>query len=163
MTEKFVYFWSGPFSQWAKSPFIVNGEKYNCAEQYMMAEKARFFKDWSTEAKIMSASTPDLQKSLGRTIKPFDEISWSNVAKRVVYTGSYFKYTQNNSFFKELMDTDGFTLVEASPLDKIWGIGLAENDERAKLRSTWLGTNWLGEVLTTLREDLKNNLQTYRY
>lgn len=163
MTEKFFYFWSGPFSQWAKSPFVINGEKYNCAEQYMMAEKARVFKDWATEQKIMSADTPDLQKSLGRMVRPFDEQVWFSVAKRIVYTGNYFKFTQNKKYFDELLDTDGYTLVEASPVDRLWGIGLAENDERARSRDTWQGKNWLGEILTNLREDLKNNLETYRY
>lgn len=161
--EKFIYFWGGPFSQWAQSPFTVDGKKYNCAEQYMMAGKARLFKDWATEAKIMAAETPKEQKSLGRTVQPFDETLWDHCAKTIVYTGNYFKFTQNNSFFNQLLDTDGFTLVEASPFDKIWGIGLAESDPRALSRDTWLGTNYLGEILTNLREDLKNNLQTYRY
>lgn len=161
--EKFFYFWSGPFSQWSKSPFSINGEKYNCAEQYMMAEKARMFKDWSIEQKIMASMKPNEQKSLGRMVKPYDDNIWKNNAKRIVYTGNYFKFTQNKMHFDALLDTDGFTLVEASPFDTLWGIGLSEDDPNAWSRDTWKGQNWLGDILTLLREDLKNNLATYRY
>lgn len=157
MTEKFAYFWNGPFSQWAPSPFTVFGEKYNCAEQYMMAEKARVFKDWATADKIMSAHTPDLQKSLGRTVKPFDEVIWDKVCCRIVYTGNYFKFTQNPEYLSDLMATKGHTLVEASPYDTIWGIGLSMHDDRANDRATWRGKNYLGEILTKLREDLIDN------
>ena len=154
MTEKFTFFWSGPFSQWARSPFRILDKEYNCAEQYMMAEKARFFKDWSTEAKIMAAHTPDLQKSLGRTVAPFDAVAWDMVCRDIVYVGNYFKFTQNPMLREQLLGTYGTTLVEASPIDKIWGIGLTESDPRALDRSQWLGKNYLGEVLTKLRDSM---------
>jgi ribA/ribD-fused uncharacterized protein len=154
MEEKFTFFWSGPFSQWSFSPFEINGEKYNCAEQYMMAEKARFFKDWSTEAKIMASHDPSEQKSFGRMIAPFDAVAWDMVCCRVVYTGSFFKYLQSKKHRIALYETEGTTLVEASPLDKIWGIGLIESDPRALTRETWQGKNYLGEILTRVRNDL---------
>lgn len=163
MKEQFYYFWSGPFSQWSASPFVINGELYSCAEQYMMAEKARFFKDWSSADKIMAATTPDKQKSLGRMIRPFEEEAWTAVRTRIVYIGNYFKFTQNKKHYDALMSTDGYTLVEASPVDNIWGIGLAEDDPRAASRDTWLGKNLLGEILTCLRDDLKKNISIYQY
>ena len=68
-----------------------------------------------------------------------------------MFQGNYAKFTQNPDLLKTLIDTIGTTLVEASPYDKVWGIGLAEDDPKALNRETWEGTNWLGEVLTDLR------------
>ena len=152
--EKFTCFWNGPFSQWCDAEFEVDGIKYNCAEQYMMAEKARLFEDQDTLEKIMASKFPREQKKLGRAVKNFDEDKWNNVAKDVVYKGSYAKFTQNKRLMDRLIETKGTTLVEASPYDRIWGIGLGEFDPNAYDRSKWQGKNWLGEVLTKLREDL---------
>ena len=150
-TEKFIFFWNGPLSQWWHCGFVIDGIAYNTAEQYMMAEKARLFGDTETEGKIMASSIPTEQKQLGREVKNFDPDKWNAVAKDVVRRGSHAKFTQS-PFLKELLlGTAGATLVEASPYDKIWGIGLREADPRAKDRATWLGTNWLGEVLTQER------------
>jgi ribA/ribD-fused uncharacterized protein len=73
MMEKFTFFWSGPFSQWHPSPFQIDGIHYNCAEQWMMAEKARLFGDEETERKIMFAVMPQDQKKYGRQVKDFDK------------------------------------------------------------------------------------------
>lgn len=154
-TEKFTFFWNGTFSQWKHSPFTLDGVKYNCAEQYMMQQKALFFKDEKIAKEIMLTTSPHDQKALGRKVKGFDPYEWSKVAKDIVYKGSYAKYTQNPELKKELMETEGTTLVEASPYDKIWGIGLGEFDPKAQDRTQWDGLNWLGEVLTELRENLK--------
>lgn len=165
--EKFTFFWKGPFSQWAQSYFEVDGVHYNCCEQFMMAQKAIMFEGpaWSiigpsgnreltTLGRIMTIMLPSEQKKLGRLVKNFDVTRWNEVAKSIVYKGNYAKFSQNPNFKKAIFETTGTTLVEASPLDKIWGIGLSEEDERAKDRSHWLGTNWLGEVLTQVRDDL---------
>lgn len=122
----------------------------------MMAEKARMFGDLYAVAKIMSAVDPSDQKRYGREVIGFNKEVWEAKAKDVVYKASYAKYTQNPDLYRSLKATEGTTLVEASPEDCIWGIGLRKTDPRAKDRSTWRGTNWLGETLTKLREDLKN-------
>lgn len=152
--EQFTLFWNGPFSQWCDAEFEVDGVTYNCAEQYMMAEKARLFGDDETLAKIMAAWSPREQKKLGRQVKGFDPDAWNAVSREAVYRGNYAKFTQNPHLLKRLMDTKGTTLVEASPYDRIWGIGLSADDERALDRSQWQGKNWLGETLTKVREAL---------
>lgn len=150
--EKFTYFWNGPFSQWYKSTFVENGITFNCAEQYMMYHKALLMGDMETAAAIMNAGyNPREHKALGRKVKPFYADLWNEKCKEIVYQASYLKFSQNPNLLKELVNTRGTTLVEASPYDTIWGIGLAEVDPRAQNRNTWRGTNWLGEVLTQLR------------
>ena len=154
MTEQFTLFLKGPLSQWFKGNFVVDGVTYNTAEQYMMAEKARLFKDEAVLKKIMEAKDPWDQKDLGRDVKPFVEKDWNKVARDVVYKGNWHKFKQVKKFREKLDATKGTTLVEVNPKDKIWGVGLAEDDSRALKRESWLGTNWLGEVLTKVREDL---------
>lgn len=152
--EKFTMFWGGPFSQWEHSEFELDGVHYSCAEQYMMAQKALLFGDVATHTQIMATEEPSRQKSLGRQVKGFDKAKWESVAKQIVYKGNKSKFTQNPHLMEALVNSAGTTIVEASPVDHIWGIGLSANDPRAYNRSQWLGTNWLGEVLTQLREDL---------
>ena len=102
----------------------------------------------------MSAITPDDQKRYGREVKNFDIPIWQKHAISIVYKANYAKYTQNEDLKKALLATSGTTLVEASPYDKIWGIGLKASDPKAKDRKTWRGSNWLGEILTKVREDI---------
>lgn len=152
--EEFVLFWGGPFSQWAASEFVIDGVKYNCAEQFMMAEKARLFRDGEALAEIMATRDPAAQKAIGRRVRGFDVARWEFVAREIVYKGNYAKFTQNPELRKELDATAGKTIVEASPHDVIWGIGLSETDPDALDRTKWRGRNWLGRVLTCLRDDL---------
>ena len=154
--EKFTLFWDGPFSQWVGSDFEFEGMTFDRAEQFMMFCKAAFFEDWSIAEQVMNTpGNPKKQKALGRKVKNFNVEKWATVAKKIVYSGSYCKYKQNIEFWELLRATDGTTLVEASPYDKVWGIGLSEFHPDAVKRSKWKGTNWLGEVLTQVREDIK--------
>jgi len=155
MAEHFHFFWSGPFSQWHPSPFIIDGVAYSCAEQYMMAEKARLFGDTKREAMIMATTSPEDQKRYGRMVTGFDDKVWKANAKAIVKRGSVAKFEQNADLKAHLMDTGRLTLVEASPHDRLWGIGLRQTDKRALLRTTWQGKNWLGEVLTEVRDEMK--------
>lgn len=152
MEEKFTLFWDGPFSQWYPSNFTVNHLKFNCAEQFMMYGKALLFHDLETAEEILQATSPKDQKALGRKIRNFDQDIWVLFREGIVYTGSYAKFTQNPALQEILLATKGTTLVEASPYDKIWGIGLAETDPQALNRATWKGLNLLGETLTRVRE-----------
>lgn len=152
--EQFTFFWSGPFSNWHPSKFEVDGVKYNCSEQFMMAEKARLFNDQDTLAKILASSNPKDQKACGRLVQKFNKDKWEAVARDVVYKGCLAKFSQNPDLKEALLATVGTSMVEASPYDRIWGIGLAKDDPRAKDRSKWRGTNWLGETLDRVREEL---------
>ncbi len=156
MEEQFTLFYGDIPSQWYPSEFTVQDIRYNCAEQFMMACKAVVFKDIKNLLKIMQTKNPREQKAYGRLVKNFDASIWNPIAKDFVYAGSFAKYTQNQGMLNWLMSTKGTTLVEASPYDTIWGIGLSEYDPMARNRNTWKGTNWLGEVLTELRTDLEN-------
>ncbi len=154
--EKFTFFYKtgDVFSQWHLSTFTIENVEYNCAEQYMMQQKALLFGDNSTAEKIMQKSLPRDQKALGRQVIGFVPEIWEAKAKEIVYKANYAKFTQNPPMLKHLLKTEGTTLVEASPTDIVWGIGLTEDQPQAHDRKQWKGTNWLGEVLTQLREDL---------
>lgn len=154
--EKFTFFWhtASPFSQWHPADFIVNGLQYTSAEQYMMHQKALLFGDLKIAERIMSTNSASVQKKLGRQVKGFDQTVWEAECQRIVYEGNQAKFTQNEELLAALLATRGTTLVEASPDDRIWGVGLAEDNPRIRNRSTWRGTNWLGEILTRLREEI---------
>lgn len=151
MSEQFTFFWSGPFSQWSKSPFKLLGLEFNCAEQWMMWSKARLFGDHVVADQIMSTSDPKKQKAHGRSVSNFDPVIWDATCRALVKAGNIAKFEQNKPHYDALVATAGTTLVEASPVDTIWGIGLAADDPRAQSRDTWLGKNYLGEVLTEVR------------
>lgn len=164
--EEFTFFWNGPFSQWEPSYFVIDEIEYNCAEQFMMAEKARLFGDDETLEMIMDTDVPRTQKALGRQVDGFEKSAWEDdedskngrpYCWNVVWRGSMAKFGQNSYLLQQLMDTDGTTLVEASPEDPIWGIGLPEGHPNCFSRETWQGLNWLGEILTGVREHLKQN------
>ena len=162
--EEFTFFWSGPFSQWEPSYFVIDDVEYNCAEQYMMAEKARLFGDEEKLEMIMETDEPRTQKALGRQADGFVKSIWEDDEEsengqpfcwNVVWRGSMAKFQQNAYLLQELMATGGSTLVEALFEDPIWGIGLAEGHPNCYSRETWQGLNWLGEILTNVREHLK--------
>lgn len=152
--EKFTFFWSGPFSNWHPSPFQIDNVWYNCGEQWMMAAKARFFGDMEALAKIMSAVDPREQKAYGRQIKNFDKAKWDEASPDLVFKGCLAKFEQNEDLKRIILSTIGTTLVEASPEDRIWGIGLRKDDPRAQRRETWLGENRLGNTLMRVRDVL---------
>ncbi|WP_438447033.1 NADAR family protein [Gorillibacterium sp. sgz5001074] len=154
--ETFTFFYrtESPFSQWHPASFEIEGIRFNCAEQYMMYKKAKLFQDEEIAAKILSAPTPREQKELGRAVRNFRRDEWEMKCKQFVYEGNDAKFTQNQHLLEKLLATRGTTLVEASPTDRIWGVGLLEEDPRIRNRKTWRGTNWLGEILTKLRDDL---------
>jgi ribA/ribD-fused uncharacterized protein len=154
--DKYIFFYNGFLSNWADTPFIDLETKvsYNCSEQYMMHQKALLFRDIETAKAIMLEKHPREQKALGRTVKNFDAGIWNLYARSMVYDGCFYKFTQNQQAREYLLSTKDHYLVEASPYDTIWGIGLAEGDELVKDPKNWKGTNWLGQVLTQLREDL---------
>jgi ribA/ribD-fused uncharacterized protein len=176
MSEKFTFFWGDgegtEFSNWypfhsGNVPldsvlFECDGLKFNCAEQYMMFQKAMLFGDEETAEKIMQPIDPHSQKRLGREVVNFDAVIWHKVARQMVTPGIMAKFTQNKHLYEVLMATRGTTLVEASPYDRIWGIGLRRDQPGAQRRETWLGTNWLGEVLTEyVRRPLENSRGFY--
>lgn len=152
--DKYTFFYTGPFSQWHRCKFRSQGREFNCAEQFMMYEKALLFDDEETAEQIMLAVHPKEQKILGRQVRRFDQFEWDTSCLNIVYRGNYFKFTQNVSLLATLYETAGTTLVEASPTDTVWGIGLSIIDEDRLDPAKWRGTNFLGKTLTSLRDNL---------
>lgn len=156
--SEFHLFYGGPFSQWLACTFTVDGIEYNCAEQYMMAQKARLFGDDDILRRVMEATDPSVQKALGKKVVGFDKRVWEAVARDVVMRASLAKFTSSPRLLRNLLNTRGQILVEASPTDVIWGIGLADWDPDALDPAKWRGSNWLGQVLTDLRHHLERTL-----
>jgi ribA/ribD-fused uncharacterized protein len=155
--NQYVFFYNGYLSNWADTPFLDTrtGTPYNCSEQYMMEKKALLFGDYDIAKKIMTKDFPGDQKALGRLVKNFNKKVWDEHARQIVYEGCYYKFTQNKDAYNYLMESKGYYLVEASPTDTVWGVGLGGYDKLIEDPKNWQGTNWLGQVLTQLREDLE--------
>jgi ribA/ribD-fused uncharacterized protein len=120
----------------------------------MMHGKALLFDDQEVAAQILAADHPRQHKALGRKVKRFDDAAWKREREAIVRAGNRAKFTQNAELRELLFATQGTTLVEASPYDKIWGIGLAASDPRAQDPAQWKGQNLLGRILTALRDEL---------
>jgi ribA/ribD-fused uncharacterized protein len=159
----YVFFWkptgiNGIYSQWYESEFEENGTKFNCAEQYMMYHKALLFGDKMNADRIMDVTSPAAMRRIGRAVRNFNDETWAKHRKRIVKQGNYLKFTQNPHLLRRLLSSKTATYVEASPKDRIWGIGYtAEN--AIKQKEKW-GTNLLGKILTELRNELLQEAQT---
>lgn len=149
MPTKFKLFWGGIYSQWYMANMYdpILDMHFNCCEQYMMYCKAKVFGDKEAMDKIMTLKDPKQQKAMGRKVKNFDAATWNAVARDVVVQANVLKFSQNRKLLAEIIKDKDCTFVEASPVDKIWGIGLAENDPDALDPTKWQGTNWLGESI----------------
>lgn len=162
---KYLFFWGHQpsrdgsitkscFSQWWKSDFTIDTYTYCCMEQYMMAEKARLFKDNEILEKIMKSTHPKQMKDFGRKVKNFDEDLWCEKRYSIVVKGNYAKFSQNEELKQFLNNTNERVLVEASPYDKIWGIGMSADDHNIENPLMWKGRNLLGFALMEVRDQL---------
>lgn len=162
---KYLFFWghrpqqdgsvgAGCLSQWWPSEFSVDGVVYPTAEHWMMSGKARLFGDEETLAKILAAPHPHAAKRLGRLVRGFDGQAWERRRSELVVAGNVAKFGQDEALRAYLLGTGRRVLVEASPVDRIWGIGLAADDERAADPAQWRGPNLLGFALMEARARL---------
>ncbi|WP_268800000.1 NADAR family protein [Pseudomonas huanghezhanensis] len=145
------------FSNWYISAFEVEGIRFNCVEQFMMYRKAVLFGNPITAAKIMNTSNPKAQKALGRGVVGFKDEVWLQCRSEIVVTGCYAKFSQDLRLRRVLLATRKSTLVEASPYDRIWGVGLSGSDPRIFDPRKWRGKNLLGNALMQVRERLMND------
>lgn len=151
-TDTHCFFWKSKLSQWARHSFTdIDGIRYSCAEQYMMAQKALLFNDSEKYNEVMGTSHPRRMQQLGREVRGYDQKIWDENKERIVYEASKYRLEQCSEFRKLLEKTKGLILVEASPIDRVWGIGLHEDDDLVLDECNWKGQNLLGIVLTRLR------------
>ena len=165
--DDFVFFWGHEdrgkgltkvcLSQWYQCPFVVEGQYYNCAEQYMMAEKARIFGDEEIRQQILAEYSQMAMKKLGRKVRDYDDEIWKEKRFDVVVKGNIAKFSQNEKLLDFLLSTDDKILVEASPKDTVWGIGLDESSPEAIQPRKWIGENLLGFALMEVRDILRTN------
>ncbi len=164
---KFVFFWGHTaasdsqigkecFSQWYYSPFTIDGITYPTSEHYMMAQKALLFGDMVSHDKIIKAASPSMVKALGREVLGFNEDIWTKNAYRIVVDGNTAKFSQNILLKEVILGTGSRVLVEASPRDRIWGIGLSQDDQYAEQPLKWKGENKLGFALMEVRSKLRS-------
>jgi ribA/ribD-fused uncharacterized protein len=161
---RFLFFWGhqpdesgvgkGCLSQWYPSPFEADGHTFATAEHYMMWGKATLFGDERTAGRIVAATHPKQAKDLGRQVRNFDPATWEARRGDIVVAGNTHKFTQHDDMRAFLVGTGDRVLVEASPLDRIWGIGLREDDPRAQDPARWRGLNLLGFALSDVRNVL---------
>jgi len=163
---KYVFFWGHTnkyneeagkfcFSQWFESPFIVNDIVFKTSEHWMMAQKALLFEDRNVFDKIINCNKPGEAKELGRQVLNYDDQVWNERKFDIVKLGNIHKFNQNPLFAAYLLKTENRILVEASPLDRIWGIGLSQDSSDIENIYAWPGQNLLGFVLMEVRDFLK--------
>ncbi|WP_176308404.1 NADAR family protein [Micromonospora sp. NBS 11-29] len=162
---KFLHFWghrpqrdgsvgAGCLSQWWPAAFIVDGREFATAEHWMMWHKAVLFDDHATADRVLAAGHPHRAKALGRQVRGFDEATWTARRYEIVVAGSVAKFGQHEQLRRFLLGTGERVLVEASPTDRVWGIGLTADDPRATDPTAWQGDNLLGFALMEARAAL---------
>lgn len=142
------------FSQWFEAPFQADGVRYPTAEHFMMAEKARLFADGEALSAVLGASTPAAAKAAGRTVRGFDNAAWLARRWDIVVAANWHKFSQHADLRQFLLQTGEHILVEASPVDTVWGSGLAADDPLAGDPQAWTGLNLLGFALMEVRQRL---------
>ena len=163
---KYLFFWGHQptpdgsitkscFSQWWEAPFEVDGIVYKTAEHWMMAEKARMFNDMAVLQQVIAAKTPGEAKKYGRLVSDFDPVAWDEVKFDIVVEGNIHKFSRHPDLETFLIGTLDRILVEASPQDGIWGIGMAVSHADVENPMSWTGENLLGYALMEVRDALK--------
>lgn len=147
----FTYFYNGPYSQWHLKPVIIQKVRYNCNEQYMMAQKALLFNDKESHHLIMNEKKPWKQKILGRKVRGFNQARWVAHRFQIVKTANFAKFTQHKDLQQILLKDHQYPnniFVEATENDDVWAIGLNEDHPYASDPRKWKGLNLLGFAIT---------------
>ena len=160
MNDNYVFFYrtSSPFSNWYPTKYTYNEIEFNCSEQGVMWNKAILFNDYENAKKILKCIETEQHKmkKLGRLVKNFDNDIWNANKINIYKNHCREKFKQNEYLKQELMNTKGKILVETSPTDKIWGIGMNEKQARQTNPKEWKGLNLLGRILTDIREEFES-------
>lgn len=149
---------NGYLSNWYPSKFIINHIEFKSAEQYLMYSKAELFKDGYYAMKILNTNNQREIKDYGRKVHNFNEKIWKENRERIMYEALYAKFTQNDDLKIKLLHTDDAILVECSPYDRIWGIGISTDDDLYKDSKNWKGKNLLGKTLMKVRTTVNREI-----
>ena len=162
-TDKHVFFWGSWLSNWYKSTITLEDNfgkplVFFTSEQYFMWRKAIEFNDIEIANKILATKDPKEAKKLGREVHNFDSKHWDKVKYQIMLTANLHKYSHSKELEKALCSSEfqNKTFVEASPYDRIWGIGMHMNDIGIDDESNWKGQNLLGKCLTEIRDTYKS-------
>lgn len=154
--DDYIYFWkTGPFTNFFEKPFNYKGYVVYSSEQAFMLEKALTF-DKSAVSAILSARRPDHVKRLGRKVKNYDDKVWDEIRYDKMVEVLRYKFAEP-AMKKILLGTGDKILAEASPYDKIWGIGLDKSQAWRTPPQHWKGKNLLGKALMQVRDEFKTN------
>jgi len=162
---KFVFFWGHQpspsglltqtcLSQWWPARFAAKNHEFASAEHYMMWSKASLFDDEGRAKAVLAARSPAQAKTIGRQVEGFNEAVWVEHRWRIVVEASLAKFSNNPALRDYLVGTKQKVLVEASPVDRIWGIGLPADSDKAENPDQWRGLNLLGFALMEARQQL---------
>ncbi len=160
---KFLFFWghtpamdgsvnSSCLSQWWKCRFEHNGLTFRSTEHWMMYQKALLFNDLAIAQQILDCHAPGEAKELGRKVTNFDNDIWNANRIQIVVEGNLLKFNQNDALRTFLLNTKQRILVEASPVDEIWGVGLSKDAKTIHNPHQWRGLNLLGFALMEVRD-----------
>lgn len=141
-------------SQWFPAPFVVDAVTYRTAEHWMMANKALLFGDQEAFRETIETVKPAVAKSIGRKVRNFDDTIWKDKRYQIVVDGSYHKFSQHIDLRQFLLYTGNKVIVEASPRDRIWGIGMGQDNPDVLNPFKWRGSNLLGFALMEARDRL---------
>ena len=143
------------FSQFYPCKFTLDGITFNCAEQWMMYQKAMLFTGNEKLAEqILAHTDPAKIKACGRKVKDFNGAVWDGLRELIVHKGNLAKFSQNKELAKVLVNTGNAILVEASANDSIWGVGLDASNPDIYDQDKWQGLNLLGKVLMNVRDSI---------
>jgi ribA/ribD-fused uncharacterized protein len=155
ITDTHVFFWNSELSNWYPAKFRYKGITFANSEQAFMWEKAMFFGDMNAAQLIYKETRPNVAKAIGRKVKGFDAEKWLTASYKIMVDVVYAKFSQNSNLKDVLLSTGDKTIVEASPYDTIWGIGMHWEDDRVLDEKNWRGQNLLGKALMEVREKLR--------
>jgi ribA/ribD-fused uncharacterized protein len=143
-------------SNFYPAKFIYRGHEFPTSEHALMASKAALFWDFDRFQMILKTDSPRSAKYYGRQVKNFDDNIWYYARYKIMVDILLAKFGQNQELKEFLLSTGESILVECSPSDKIWGVGLAINDSLWEDEKNWQGQNLLGYALMSARGVLLN-------
>ena len=158
-THEFFFSSNSPYSNFYPIEYKLSGHTFTSSEQGFMYGKAILFNDKKHAEQILYSKNPQNAKRLGRQVVGFDQKTWNKNKENIMYDNCYAKFKQNQDILVTLLKTKNKILVEASPTDKIWGIGLAEKDASKTPVKYWPGENLLGSVLMKVRSKLQEEFK----